>query len=397
MMPDEIAHLINGILRKTEENSAPTPYESFRILLERLNSPQLSLPPVIHVAGTNGKGSTLAYLNSVFQASGLKVHRYTSPHLLSICERIQTANYLIQENQLLQHLRHISEHVDSLSLTFFQILTAAAFLEFSQTKADYLLLETGLGGRLDPTNVIEKPVATVITQIGMDHMDVLGPQLKDIVHAKAGIIKSQCPVFTFEQDEIVMDILRQEANHQRAPFIISPLDLSLKPSLPGQHQIINASLAARVAQELGFSNKVIHEGIAHTLWPGRMQKIRLYNRDVWLDMAHNESAAEAAVIAMEELGQSPFHLIFSLRQTKDLQGFLSSFRDCTLSLTYVPIHASYTGGHPIEDISSTGLNIRIAETFAQALTQMPAGPILVAGSALLLSQALTIENQERPQ
>jgi len=391
MSTQTIADLI-ATIQALGSQQGPSSYDSFRILLDRLGNPHHKLPLTIHVAGTNGKGSTLADLDSIMRRAGFKVHRYTSPHLVSVCERIQTSNEMISGEALEHHLRTVASHATGLNLTFFDMMTAAAFLEFAASSADYLLLETGIGGEFDPTNVIEKPVATIFTQIGLDHLQRLGPRLVDIAQTKAGIIKQDCPVFTYVQDPIIMAAIVAQAEAKHAPLYTVPVDQVFETGLLGPHQNINASLAAGVARYLGIAEEHIKTGIANAQWPARMQQVAYHGREVWLDMAHNPSAAEVASKSMKELGAAPFHLIFSLRETKDLKGFLEAFRGHILSIRYVPFKADYADGHTIEKLSEVSeeldLRVVISDGLAIAMDQTPAGPVLITGSAVLVGEAL---------
>jgi len=361
----------------------------FRELLDRLGNPHLDLPPVIHVAGTNGKGSVLAYLDSILQTSGLRVHRYTSPHLVSICERIQLSNATIPDTDFLKTLKVVLGHADELPLTYFELITAVAFLEFKRVPADYLLLETGMGGRHDATNVIENPVATAITQIGLDHVDLLGPDLISIAREKAGIIKAGCPIVTIQQAPEILKAIKDEAELKHSPFYLLDEIENVKLGLLGAHQQQNAAIAGKIASLIGTqSEKTVLAGLRNAQWSGRMQRITIKNRQVWVDMAHNVNAAETAVQTMRELKQAPFHLIFSLRASKDIQGFVEAFRNDLLSATYIPL-PTYALGHPAEAIGHLkDFPIALQDNLMNALKDIPDGPVLIAGSAILVGDIL---------
>jgi dihydrofolate synthase / folylpolyglutamate synthase len=361
-------------------------------LLDRLGNPHHRLPKVIHVAGTNGKGSVLAYLDSILRTAKLKIHRYTSPHLVSICERIQVADHLISPQRFLSLLQEIAPHTAGLPLTYFDLITAVAFLEFSRVPADYLLLETGLGGRYDATNVIASPLFSVITQIGMDHMDLLGSDLRNIAREKAGIIKHGAPVITLPHETLVMDVIASEAENKDSKLIIADENEHFEVALLGPHQQQNASLAVAVARQLGcIPDVVIREGLRKAYWPGRMQQIDYCNRLVWLDMAHNASAAEVASLSMKALGAEPFHLIFSLRKSKDLLGFMRAFKGRLLSVIYIPM-SWYVEGHHPDDVQEIAddlhMDLRIMGTIYEALRDLPDEPVLITGSAMLVGDAL---------
>ncbi len=295
-------------------------------LLARLGNPHQNLPPTIHIAGTNGKGSTLAYLESIFQAAEYKVHKYTSPHLVQFNERINLANYPISDiylTELLEECEKAANIEPEIDVTFFEGITVAAFLAFSRIKADILLLETGMGGRLDATNVIENPILTLISSISMDHQQFLGNKIEDIAFEKAGIIKNGAPIIVSKQEKSVTKVIEDKAmsfpdspvilfekhfdfkeNDNSFKFLFSQNELNLpKPKLIGSHQLENASLAiAAIYQQniLKISKQDIIDGLKNVSWRGRLEKIdngTLYNKldgnyELYLDGGHNAKAAE---------------------------------------------------------------------------------------------------------
>ncbi len=297
-------------------------------LLARLGNPHLTLPPVIHVAGTNGKGSTIAYLRAMYEAAGYRVHVYTSPHLVRFNERIRLAGTLIDDAMLSDILEEAEVANDGAPITLFEITTAAAFLAFSRVPADLLLLEVGLGGRLDTTNVIGPPVATLITPVAMDHQGFLGDTLAKIAFEKAGILKPGVPAIVAQQAPEAETVIRAQAATVGAPLLMGGADwtwtsrpdgLSIDldgatyelpvPGLPGMHQKGNAAQAAvavlRARETLPVSDAAIAKGVAAAAWPARMQRLNkgpLVDRagadtSVWLDGGHNAHAA-AAIAAM---------------------------------------------------------------------------------------------------
>ena len=263
-------------------------------LLAALGNPQDRLPPVVHVAGTNGKGSLLAYLKAMMEAGGYAVHRYTSPHLVRFNERIEIGGSAISDAQLLPVLERVAQAAESHPVTFFEATTAAAFLAFSQFPADVLLLETGLGGRLDATNVIFKPLLTAITPISMDHTEYLGNTLAQIAAEKAGILKDGVPCVTGPQPAEAQAVIASKAAHWHAPLLSYGDNWSVAhqkdvllyrsdqselifpmPSLPGAHQIYNAGTAIACMQALkDFSvpPEKMGQAIAGAFWPARLQK-----------------------------------------------------------------------------------------------------------------------------
>jgi len=264
-----------------------------RLLLRRLGDPHLKLPPTIHIAGTNGKGSTLAFLRAIFVEAGLRVHAYTSPHLVNFNERIILANCEISDeffNEVLLETKLAAEIEPQIPVTFFEGITVAAFLAFSRVEADVLLLEVGMGGRLDATNVLEEALCSVITPIAMDHQEFLGDNLSKIAFEKAGIIKENCPVFIGRQSDEVLPVLINWADklnaqikyfgcdykirYEENSWFYNDLELPL-PSLSGSHQLENAALAITAALQTNFkiTPEIIKAAIVKTNWSARLQKI----------------------------------------------------------------------------------------------------------------------------
>ena len=321
-----------------------------------LGNPQDKLPPVVHIAGTNGKGSTLAYLRAMAEAQGLRVHVYTSPHLVRFAERIRLAGKLIDDDYLTDVLNRVEEANAGQPLTFFESTTAAAFLAFSETPADLLLLETGLGGMLDATNIVTHPKLTIITPIDYDHQGFLGDELNQIARQKAGIFKRGTPALSARQrDEAAASLERQAlklgvtlitmgegfdawSEHGRLVFQDEDAlyDLSL-PRLAGEHQIANAGVAIKAALMLGLTPEAIDKGLQTVSWPGRLQQIKagpLFNAlpntasELWLDGGHNPHAARALrsfIDGLQARDPKPLQVICGLINTKDAGEFFSSF------------------------------------------------------------------------
>ena len=353
-------------------------------LLDRVGRPQDRLPPVVHVAGTNGKGSTVAYLRAMCEAAGYRVHVYTSPHLVRFHERIRLAGALIDEQRLVDLLEFCERANDQRNITFFEITTVAAFLAFADTPADILLLETGLGGRLDATNMVDRPLATVLTPISMDHMMYLGDTLAKIAFEKAGIMKAGTPSIVGPQPPEALAVFEERAGKLNIPllragrewrcvaedtdiargmrFRDANRDLHLpRPALPGDHQIDNAGMAIATLPCLGdieVRDAAIERGLRDVDWPARMQKLTrgpLFaglpaGWEIWLDGGHNESAG-AAIAAMARDWQrddrksggapKPLHLVFGMLNTKQPTDFLRHLVPFTASLQAVAIG----GGH----------------------------------------------------
>lgn len=332
-------------------------------LLAALDNPHKSLPPVIHVAGTNGKGSTIAYLRAILEAAGLKVHVYTSPHLRRFNERIVLASARggrpISERALFSVLRRAERANAGNPITQFEITTAAAFLAFAEHPADILLLETGLGGRLDATNVINKPLLTVITSISIDHTSFLGDTIEAIAGEKAGILKRGSPCVVSHQSEAALGTIKARARKVGAPLITGGedwdayeqhgrlvfqdgrelIDLPL-PRLVGNHQIGNAGTAIAAARALNgydITERHIARGLVDAVWPARMEllppgplhELVPSGSEIWLDGGHNAGAGlvlARALADLEDRVPRPMNLIVGMMSTKDAVGFLDQFQ-----------------------------------------------------------------------
>ena len=332
-------------------------------LLGKLGNPHKKLPPVVHIAGTNGKGSVTAYLKAILEAAGARVHVYTSPHLVRFHERIELAGPSgkaapIGEGTLVDVLTRTQATNGSDDVTQFEITTAAAFLAFSEHPADVLLLEVGLGGRLDATNVVERPVLNVITPISLDHSEKLGATLAKIAAEKAGILRRGVPAVISQQEPEAEDVIRAEALRFGAPLIVWGehfdayeqrgrlvvqleellLDLPL-PALIGRHQVVNAGTAVAAAlrlgsdlPHLGLGERAIEQGLTSARWPARMQRLDSGplpsllkpGSELWLDGGHNPAAGRALAQTMadlEERAPKPLHLIVGMMGLKDAGGF----------------------------------------------------------------------------
>ncbi len=331
--------------------------------LERLSNPHLKLPPVIHVAGTNGKGSTIAFMRSILTAAGLRVHVYTSPHLVRFNDRIVLAGEEITDQELARVLGKCEAAAGDLELTYFEAVTCAAFLAFAENEADILLLEVGLGGRLDATNVIDSPLASVITPIALDHHEYLGDNLTDIAAEKAGIIKKDRPVIIGLQRGEVHNVLTNRAlllgaeTHsageewhalmEQGRFIFqdetSLSDLS-EPRLYGTHQVENAGLAIAALKVAGVApdDDKISQGLENVFWPARLQRLTkgplaemAYEKahedvEIWLDGGHNPHAARVLARAMADLEERqprPLIMITGMQANKNAEGFFLPFVD----------------------------------------------------------------------
>src|SRR4051812_1243069 len=345
-------------------------------LLASLGHPERRLPPVIHVAGTNGKGSTIAFMRAILESAGQSVHVYTSPHLVRFHERIRLGavggGRFVDEERLVEALRRCEAANGAEPITMFEITTAAALLIFAETPANVLLLEVGLGGRLDATNVIEAPAAAVITAIGHDHADYLGDTLAAVATEKAGILKPGCPAIIAPQDYVEADAaLRERAEAAGAsPIVIGGQDFGVheergrlvyqdeqglldlpRPRLAGRHQIGNAGTAIAALRAAGFGDletQAFEAGLTRVEWPARLQHLtrgRLralapQGSDLWLDGGHNPDggrALSAAMADLEERNAAPLVLIVGMLGTKDADGFLRHFVGLAREVIAVPI------------------------------------------------------------
>ena len=390
-------------------------------LLDRLGNPQDKLPPVIHIAGTNGKGSTQAMMRAGLEATGAKVHAYTSPHLARFHERIRLAGELISEDHLTEVLDRCYDANNGEQITYFEITTVAAILAFAETSADYTLLEVGLGGRLDATNVIDKPALTVITPVDLDHQQFLGDTLPEIAGEKAGIIKSGIPCAVGPQQEPAMDVIERQAMRHSAPLIAHGqhwhvsvendrlifqdetglLDLPM-PSLRGPHQIQNAGLAVAGLRTLGIGEAGCEAALTNAFWPARMQKMTggalvemARPTELWLDGGHNPAAGHALAATLKEQPKRPTHLICGMLNTKDIAGYLRPLSEVAASLTAVSIPGEQNT-LPAEETARQAANVGMASHIADDVESAIKGivahdanaRILICGSLYLAGHVL---------
>ncbi|MBO9395727.1 bifunctional folylpolyglutamate synthase/dihydrofolate synthase [Shimia sp. R9_2] len=393
-------------------------------LLNALENPEKKMPPVIHLAGTNGKGSTQAMIRAGLEGAGKTVHAYTSPHLARFHERIRLAGELIDEAHLTQVLDECWEANERQNITYFEITTCAALLAFSRVQADYTLLEVGLGGRLDATNVIDDPKLCVITPISIDHEQFLGNTLAKIASEKAGIIKRGIPVVVGPQPEEAMAVIEETAARLGAPVIAygqhwhvyeehgrliyqdetGLLDLPL-PALPGAHQIQNAGAALAALRHLGCDAEACEAAMRDVFWPARMQRLRkgplveaVASAELWLDGGHNAAAGQALAAHIAGLPKRETHLICGMLNTKDVSGYLSPLAKVSDSLHAVSIPGeanTLLAEETAEHANAAGLTAHVAESVAKAIAtisaQSPEARILICGS-LYLAGAVLREN-----
>lgn len=412
-------------------------------LLAKLGHPERRLPPVIHVAGTNGKGSVAAFLKAMLLAAGIRVHAYTSPHLVRFHERIDLAGadgraHPIGETELVDRLLDVQRVNAGAQITFFEITTAAALLAFAEHPADVLILEVGLGGRLDATNVVARPALGVITPISIDHADKLGGTLAEIAREKAGILKPFAPAVVSQQPLEVLEVLKSRARELAAPLTVWGEDyeafeqrgrlvfqsaerlLDLPPPvLLGQHQIANAGTAVAAAlhfKSRGLTVAAIERGLVEARWPARMQRLdngvlsRLLapGSELWLDGGHNAAGGQAiaqTLAELEERAPKPVGLVIGMLEQKDAGGFLEHFSGLVRRAVTVPIPGSETAFDPVVLATiarSAGLDAQPApdmETAIRRLQELEGRPlrILVCGSLYLAGQVLATQEGAQAQ
>ena len=405
-------------------------------LLNRLGNPHRALPPTIHVSGTNGKGSVIAHMRAMAEGCGLRVHVYSSPHLCRFNERIRLAGTLISDGALADLLEEVENINGSDEVTFFEVTTAAAMLAFSRVEADILLLETGLGGTLDSTNVLDQPLATIITPVARDHEHFLGKDLTSITSQKAGIMRNNVPCFSARQDPIVAKEISAHVNIIGAQLFTAGIDFNgqldaegritlgfdnadlhdaeiklLKPSLAGAHQIDNASLAAAtLIYALGKSRNIapdsIIAGLGNAIWPGRIQKLDkgdltalMPEQSIWLDGAHNAHGASALVTALPDIHDGKWTVICGALNTRDPAEFLapiSGIAGQIHTLTIPDQPASLTASELAASATSMGLAASPASSIKDALIKADKSqPIIICGSLYLAGHILA-ENKTLP-
>ena len=410
-------------------------------LLEALGNPQDRLKGVVHVAGTNGKGSVIAFLKAILEAAGHRVHVFTSPHLVRFHERIALAGprgaQQISEHDLCEYLLRAEAANGGKEITYFEITTAAAFLAFAETPADYVLLETGLGGRLDATNVVHHPALTVITPVSLDHDRYLGSMLPEIALEKAGILKTGVPCILARQEEAVFTAIEERARALDAPLIAhgqvwdafeqqgrllfqtdsSLLDLPL-PRLPGRHQIDNAGTALAAVRALAgdtINEDALSAGLKAARWPARLQNLTdsplnahiAKGSEIWLDGGHNASAAEAlarSMAEMEERVPQPLHLVCGMMTGKDAHAFFRHFSTLAEWAAMIPVPGREKAYDPAELAGiarETGLDASAETGLTAALQASRAradGPvrILICGSLYLAGAVLEMLEKKNP-
>lgn len=397
-----------------------------------LGDPQTRLPPVVHVAGTNGKGSTIAFLRAMAEAAGLRVHVYTSPHLVRFAERIRLAGRLIDDAYLADVLNRVEAANGGQPLTFFESTTAAAFLAFSEVPADLVLLETGLGGRLDATNILPDPRLTVITPIDYDHQAFLGHELSQIAREKAGIFKRGAPALSARQPDEARDALERQAlklgvdlnlmgegfdGWREGERLIFQDEEALydfpAPALPGAHQFDNAALAVKAALMLDLPPEAIERGLQTAQWPGRLQALKAgplrealpdKASELWLDGGHNPHAARALrqfIDTMQARDDKPLTLICGLINTKDASEFFAALEglDAEVACIGFSSDAAIAPAELADKARQHGLNAHVTGGALAAIQALPPGAhrVLICGSLYLAGDVLALSPETWPQ
>jgi dihydrofolate synthase/folylpolyglutamate synthase len=405
--------------------------ERIERLLAELGSPHRKLPPIVHVAGTNGKGSLVAYLRAMSEAAGYRVHVYTSPHLVKFNERIRVAGQIIDDDFLDEILTECETVNAGQPITFFEITTVAAFLAFSRVPADLTILEVGMGGRRDTTNVVES-MLSAITPIGYDHTGFLGDKLEGIAGEKAGILKRAVPAVIGRQRAAAADVIAAEAGKLAVPLFrmgrewqvmptaagfryesdLQTLDLPA-PALVGAHQLDNAATAIACVERMraakfAIDDKAIRQGLASVEWPARLQRLTRGplvealppGSELWLDGGHNEDCglvlARMAADWAKEPGALPLYLVFAMMTTKDASGFLRPLARHARAARAVPFpegHSAYTPEEACEKAAEVGLDCLPVNDIGAALedllaTQPAPMRILICGSLYLAGAVL---------
>lgn len=367
-------------------------------LLGKLGNPHLHMPPVFHVAGTNGKGSTLAFLKQMLEGSGYSVHRYTSPHLVHFNERIELNGIPAADAILATAFAEILSINGNAPLTTFEAITCLAFTLFAQHSADFVLLEVGMGGRLDATNVISNPLITAITSISLDHQDDLGTTMEAIAREKAGIIKYGVPlIISSNVPKSVYAIIKTIADAKDAPVIVAQSLPESELGLKGDHQHSNAGIAVQMLETAGIKCVDIRSSLKKTVWLGRLQKIAFEDKSVWLDGAHNEAAAAALTQSLQQIDSSPWVFFIHIKQRKEAKELLTHFS--AIAKMFYFIDAPIAGGDatPLSelrliahDLGVNSAGILSMQEFLD-IVRRTSCPMVATGSLFLIGELLNIK------
>ncbi|MFO1050505.1 MAG: folylpolyglutamate synthase/dihydrofolate synthase family protein [Geminicoccaceae bacterium] len=426
-MPSLASDLILARLHALHPKSIDLSLGRVERLLAALDHPERHLPPIVHIAGTNGKGSTLAMLAAMLAAAGCRVDRYISPHLVRFNERILLDGEPIAEDRLADCLARCEAANAGVPITFFEITTAAAFLAFAESRADWVLLETGLGGRLDATNVVAAPRLCLIAPVSMDHESYLGDRLASIAFEKAGILKPGTPAVIGPQEPDALAVIEARAAEVGAPLVLHGRDWAARasaagmrlevagrsldlprPALAGAHQIGNAGLAAVAALQLavpGLDAAAIARGLVRARWPARLQRLvsgpavaaAPAGVTLWLDGGHNPAAGEVLAASLPALLRGRrLHLVVGMLSTKDLGRFLTPLLPLAAGLWFVPVPGEPLGRDPEASAGlarGLGAAARVAGSPAAAVAAIAAGEtapfdVLICGSLYLAGEVL---------
>lgn len=379
------------------------PDQPYLQMLARLGNPHTKCPPIIHIAGTNGKGSTLAFLQAMLESAGKSVHKLTSPHLIHFNERVVLNGQEISDDTLIDLLDRIEEVIGDLAVTFFEYTTALAFLAASERKADYLLLETGLGGRFDATNVIQNPHLTMISSIDMDHMEYLGDTVEKIAFEKAGILKENSTCILMPQHHTGVEaVIKDLAQIKGCEVIIAEStypDHWPEPVLRGKFQHKNALLAASAARHLGIDEAHIKQGLQNVKWPGRLDLMGYLDGStpLYYDGGHNLQAAQA-IASQIKLWQGEghdVHAIIGIASNKDSSGYIDTLNKAASSTTLIDLPSAIAPSRAVEIHERLPKEIKPeieAGSTLQKAIQDKEGLILVCGSLYLYKAIKNLAN-----
>lgn len=379
-------------------------------LLVDLGHPEQRLPPVIHVGGTNGKGSTCAMIRAMAEAAGSRVHVFTSPHLVRFNERFRVAGSLVSDAALADAMEHVERVNDGAPITVFEVITATAFVLFAGIPADLCVLEVGLGGRGDATNVIDRAAAVAIASLSLDHQDLLGDTLEAIAFEKAGIFKAGVPAVTGTHPRSALEVLRRAADGL-CPLLVRGEDWDLeglryhdpagvidlpRPGLPGAHQIDNAGLALATLRASGLAHDPA--GLTRAEWPARLQRLHHWPspHELWLDGGHNPGAGVALATHLAGWRDRPIYLIVGMKQAKDAAAFLAPLLPYAVSTWAVQEPGQHLALPVQAIIDASGGVARSGPTVAGALAQLASaapGRVLICGSLYLAGEVLKAEMQ----
>lgn len=423
-------------LARLHPKSIDLSLDRIEALLDKLGRPQDRLPPTIHLAGTNGKGSTAAFLRAIAEAAGEKVHVYSSPHLVRFNERIRLAGQIVDDARLKEAFDRVEATNGDAPISFFEATTAAAFLLFAETPGDRLILETGLGGRLDATNVLDAPQCTVITPVSLDHQGFLGDTVEQIAGEKAGIIKPGAPLVLAPQRNAAEAVIDLAARRIGAPVIAWGQQFRAyperdrltyeeeellwdlpAPALHGPHQIVNAGVAIAAARVCGYDYDAVREGLRTASWPARLQPLksgllaeiaRTKDAELWLDGGHNAAAGEALAAslgAMSGASERPLVLIAGFSQNKDAAAYFTYFSGLASRVIGIAFGGGREGAQSAQDVADAARGADLSaqtaaglvEAVHDALEDYERPRVVICGSLYLAGEVLALDGGEPVQ